>query len=31
MTFRRILVPTDFSEGADKAIALAVEVARLSG
>jgi nucleotide-binding universal stress UspA family protein len=31
MAFKRILVPTDFSEGADKAIDLAVSVAEMSG
>ncbi|MFT5683686.1 MAG: nucleotide-binding universal stress UspA family protein [Myxococcota bacterium] len=30
MAFQRILVPTDFSEGADKAIDLAVSVATMS-
>ncbi len=31
MSFQRILVPTDFSDGADKAIDLAVSMAAMSG
>lgn len=31
MSFQRILVPTDFSDGADKAIDLAVSMAKMSG